>query len=112
MAFARVVDLGRNAGDRAGDRDRRDITHGRWHQGCASRAALLILAAALSALVVSGGARAAPVAGVTSGSLAVDETGAARETYAIPIAVPPGGLARVRNAAFWGCGPLADSKVL
>ena len=79
VAFARWAEFGRNAGYRADDRDRRDTTQGRWHKGRSSLVALLILAAALSALVVSGGARAATVAGVTSGSLAVEETGAARD---------------------------------
>jgi hypothetical protein len=54
-------------------------------------------------LVISGGARTATVAGVISGSLVVDETGAA--TYAIPIAVPPSGPARVRKRGVLGLWP-------
>ncbi len=109
MAFARWVEPGRNAGDRAGYRNRRDTPQGRWHKGRSSRAALLILAAALSALVIPGGARAATVAGVTSGALAVDETGGA--IYAILIAVPPGAAGMEPSLSFVyssqaGNGPL------
>jgi hypothetical protein len=84
VAFARLVELGSNPGYRAS----RGLTPRRWHEGRFTLAAFLILAAALSALAITGTARAATVAGVTSAALAVDETGAA--SFTIPIAVPPG----------------------
>jgi hypothetical protein len=105
VAFARLVGLGGNPGNRK----RRSHTPGRWHEGRARLAGVLILAAALSAPATAGTARAATVAGVTSAALAVDETGAA--SYTIPIAVPPGAAGMELSLAFVyssqaGNGPL------
>ena len=82
---------------------------GRRGKGRQALATVLFLAAALALLATADAVRAATVAGVTSASLAIDESGAA--TYSIPIAVPPGAAGMEPSLSFVyssqaGNGPL------